>query len=160
MKKAIFGFAAIALLAACGGGSGPENTATSYLTALKDQKWDEATALGTEETKANIEFMKSSGTSPVTDVKDLKCEVSNDTTATCSFCCDAENAASDIQLVKRGDKWLVNEPKEMDMGGEGDDMLGDIEEELTNTMDSAMTELEGALEEGDVEGESEEAAAE
>ncbi len=155
MKKAIFGFAAIALLAACGGGSGPENTATSYLTALKDQKWDDAIALGTEETKANIEFMKTSGTSPVTDVKDLKCEVANDTTATCSFCCDAENAASDIQLVKRGDKWLVNEPKEMDMGGEGDDMLGDIEEELTNTMDSAMTELEGAM-----EGEGEEASAE
>ncbi len=155
MKKAIFGFAAIALLAACGGGSGPENTATSYLSALKDQKWDDAIALGTEETKANIEFMKTSGTSPVTDVKDLKCEVANDTTATCSFCCDAENAASDIQLVKRGDKWLVNEPKEMDMGGEGEDMLGDIEEELTNTMDSAMTELEGAM-----EGEGEEASAE
>jgi hypothetical protein len=155
MKKAIFGFAAIALLAACGGGSGPENTATSYLTALKDQKWDDAIALGTEETKANIEFMKTSGNSPVTDVKDLKCEVANDTTATCSFCCDAENAASDIQLVKRGDKWLVNDPKEMDMGGEGDDMLGDIEEELTNTMDSAMTEIEGAM-----EGEGEEASAE
>jgi hypothetical protein len=154
MKKAIFGFAAVALLAACGGGSGPENTATSYLTALKDQKWDDAIALGTEPTKANIEFMKSSGTSPVTDVKDLKCEVSNDTTATCSFCCDAENAASDIQLVKRGDKWLVNEPKEMgEMGGE--DMMENIEDELTESMDSAMTEIEGA-----VEGEGEEAAAE
>jgi hypothetical protein len=144
MKKVLFGVLAIAFLASCGAkGNGPEKVATEYLNALKNKEWDKAKALGNEETKAKIDGIKGfGGDAGITEVKDVKCEV-KENEAECSFCCMKEGGSSKLKLVKEGDKWIVNDKKEMggaDLGAELDSAATQVEETLSTEMDNATSE--------------------
>lgn len=132
MKK-YFGIIAVALVAlfivACSGGNGPEKTAEEYLKALSEGNYDKAMELGTEQTKSMLGFIKSmsGGKAPEekTEVKDIKCTLAGDTAATCTYCCTRDGAEDKLELVKSGEKWLVETNKENPMGGDGDMMGGD-----------------------------------
>lgn len=144
MKKVLFGVLAIAFLASCGAkGNGPEKVATEYLNALKNKEWDKAKALGNEDTKAKIDGIKGfGGDAGITEVKDVKCEV-KENEAECSFCCMKEGGSSKLKLVKEGDKWIVNDKKEMggsDLGAELDSAATQVEETLSTEMDNATSE--------------------
>lgn len=144
MKKVLFGVLAIAFLASCGAkGNGPEKVATEYLNALKNKEWDKAKALGNEDTKAKIDGIKGfGGDAGITEVKDVKCEV-KENEAECSFCCMKEGGSSKLKLVKEGDKWIVNDKKEMggaDLGAELDSAATEVEETLSTEMDNATSE--------------------
>ncbi|MCX7744803.1 MAG: hypothetical protein N2167_09610 [Flavobacteriales bacterium] len=144
MKKVLFGVLAIAFLASCGAkGNGPEKVATEYLNALKNKEWDKAKALGNEDTKAKIDGIKGfGGDAGITEVKDVKCEV-KENEAECSFCCMKEGGSSKLKLVKEGDKWIVNDKKEMgggDLGAGLDSAATQVEETLSTEMDNATTE--------------------
>jgi hypothetical protein len=130
MKKVILGVFAIGLLAACGGET-PDSVATAYLTALKDKKWEEAKALGTDRTKSYVGTFESlpNMESGITEVKDVKCETSSDTSATCSFCCSNDGKTS-LSLVKRNGKWLVDDGKQMPEMGE-EPMMEEMEGDST-----------------------------
>lgn len=144
MKKVLFGVLAIAFLASCGAkGNGPEKVATEYLNALKNKEWDKAKAMGNEDTKAKVDGIKGfGGDAGITEVKDVKCEV-KENEAECSFCCMKEGGSSKLKLVKEGDKWIVNDKKEMgggDLGAELDSAATEVEEALSTEMDNATTE--------------------
>lgn len=143
MKKVLFGVLAIAFLASCGAkGNGPEKVATEYLNALKNKEWDKAKALGNEDTKAKIDGIKGfGGDAGITEVKDVKCEV-KENEAECSFCCMKEGGSSKLKLVKEGDKWIVNDKKEMggaDLGAELDSAATGVEDTLSTEMDNATS---------------------
>lgn len=144
MKKVVFGVLAIAFMASCGAkGHGPEKVATDYLNALKNKEWDKAKELGNEDTKAKIDGIKSfGGDVGIIEVKDVKCEV-KDNEAECSFCCMKDGESSTLKLVKEGNKWIVNDKKEMggaDLGAELDTAVTEVEETLSSEMDSLTTE--------------------
>ncbi len=144
MKKVLFGVLAIAFLASCGAkGNGPEKVATEYLNALKNKEWDKAKALGNEDTKAKVDGIKGfGGDAGITEVKDVKCEV-KENEAECSFCCMKEGGSSKLKLVKEGDKWIVNDKKEMgapELGAELDSTATEIQDSLSTQMDNATTE--------------------
>lgn len=121
--------AAVSLLVSCQG-SGPEAAVKGYLTALKDKKVDEAKKYGTETTQNMLETLNQLKMLPeVTEIKDIKCNV-QDSTATCTFCCMKEGK-NELNLVKRGEKWLVNEKKE------GGDMNQNPEQPADSTATSA-----------------------
>jgi len=146
MKKVLFGLLAIAFLASCGAkGNGPEKVAIEYLNALKNKEWDKAKALGNEDTKAKIDVFKQfGGDAGITEVKDVKCEV-KENDAECSFCCMKEGGSSKLKLVKEGDKWIVNDKKEMggvDLGAELDSAATDVEDSLSTEMDNVTSNTE------------------
>lgn len=119
---------AASVLVSCEG-SGPEAAVKGYLTALKDKKVDDAKKFGTETTQNMLETLNQLKMLPeVTEIKDIKCNV-QDTTATCTFCCMKEGK-NELKLVKRSDKWLVDEKKE---GG------GDMEMKSDQAADSTAT---------------------
>lgn len=148
MKKVLFGVLAIAFMASCGAkGNRPEKVATDYLNALKNKEWDKAKEMGNEDTKAKIDGIKGfGGDAGITEVKDVKCEV-KDNEAECSFCCMKEGGSSKLKLVKEGDKWIVNDKKEMggaDLGAELDSVATGVEDTLSTEMDNATTEMDNA----------------
>jgi len=125
-------FAALILVAvfvyACSGGKGPEGSAKSYLEAYNAKDFEKAKEFATEETKGMLDFMKNIAAmggekqepAEKKEIKDIKCNVEGDSTATCSFCCNEQGAEDKVSLKKVGDKWLVHQPKESNpMGGEG-----------------------------------------
>lgn len=121
---------AASVLVSCEG-SGPEAAVKGYLTALKDKKVDEAKKFGTETTQNMLETLNQLKMLPeVTEIKDIKCNV-QDTTATCTFCCMKEGK-NELKLVKRGDKWLVDQKKE------GGDMEMNTEQPQDTTATSGM----------------------
>jgi len=150
MKKVFFGILAVAFLASCGPkGNGPEKVASEYLNALKNKEWDKAKALGNEDTKAKVDGIKGfGGDAGITEVKDVKCTVT-DNTATCTFCCMKEGDGK-VNMVKEGDKWIVNDKKEganMDMGTDTMTTTPPVEgDSLSGAMDNAAgtTTTEGA----------------
>ncbi|MCS6981198.1 MAG: hypothetical protein N2110_05275 [Flavobacteriales bacterium] len=90
---------------------GPEAAVKNYLTALKDKKVDEAKKYSTESTQNMLDALNQLKMLPeITEIKDIKCDV-KDTAATCTFCCMKEGK-NELKLVKRGEKWLVDEKKE------------------------------------------------
>lgn len=130
LTKFFAGAFAVAVLASCGSGSGPDKVATDYLTALKDKNVTKAKELGTKDTQDMLETLNSMNMLPVIEeVKDVKC-TENGNEATCTYCC-SKDGDTEIKLVKEGDKWLVNEKKEG----------GNAEPELTEPAveDSAAT---------------------
>lgn len=141
MKKLFVGVLAVAFFASCGGKvGGPEKVATDYLNALKNKEWDKAKALGNEDTKAKVDGIKSfGGDAGITEVKDVKCDV-KETEAVCTFCCMKEGA-NQIKLVKDGEKWIVNDKKEM-----GTDLGTELEESLDGALDTLSNEMDAALE--------------
>ncbi len=130
-------FAAVALIAvfvvACSGGNGPETNAKAYLDALNAEDFDKAKEFATEDTKGMLDFMKQIATmggekkeaKEKKEIKDLKCTVEGDTTATCTYM--AGDKEEKLNMKKSGEKWLVHQPKENPMGGgeEGGAMEGD-----------------------------------
>jgi hypothetical protein len=132
---------AIALVAvfivSCGGSEGPETTAKAYLDAITAKDFEKAKEFSTEESKAMLDMLKQFASmggeqekSEAATYSDLKCTVSGDTTAVCTYK-SAEKEES-INLKKVDAKWLVHQPKENPMGGEMDgamDGAGEMMEE-------------------------------
>ncbi|NVO03254.1 MAG: DUF4878 domain-containing protein [Bacteroidetes bacterium] len=116
---------AIALLAvititSCKNSNTPEKVAESYLKAIAEKNYDEAKKLATEESAASIDMLKSMDTGK--DAKDakkegkvegMKCDVQGEK-ATCNYKQDGQDEK--IELVKKGEKWLVEMKKESPMG--------------------------------------------
>jgi hypothetical protein len=143
MKKTINFLTALVIglsMVACSGGAGPEKTAEKYLQFLAAGELDKAAELGTEDTKQLLGLLKSfmgdEKPENPNEVKDVKCEVSEDgETATCTYCCTEEGESDKIDMKKVGGKWLVDMKKETpdfdDMDFDMDfDMDMDFEEEL------------------------------
>jgi len=150
--KNVFRFTLVALIAvaisACGGSKGdtPEAVAEQFAKALNDKKFDAAKKLGTEATGQMLDMIASMSAlggddgEKVKEFKDFKAEV-NGEAAKVTYLADGKTEMLD--LVKKGDKWLV------DMKKEGPDM-GDLGEGF----DSMMEDLEGLgeeMEEGEEE---------
>jgi hypothetical protein len=112
LAKFFAGTFAVAVLASCSGGNGPDKVASAYLNALKEKNYEKAKELGTKDTKDMLDALVKSQMAPeVTEVKDVKC-TEDGNTATCTYCCSKDGKNS-LKLIKEGDKWLVNEKKEM-----------------------------------------------
>ena len=141
MKKSLNLFAAIAIavfMVACSGDSKePEKTAEKYLNFLAEGNYDEASKLGTEDTKQMLNFLKSlsGGQKPekVNEVKDVKCTVGEDgETAECTYCCNEEGGDDKIDMKKIEGNWLVDMKKENPMEGMNfeEDMEGAFEDSI------------------------------
>lgn len=145
--------AAIALVAvfvyACSGGSSPEKNAKEYLDAMNAEDFDKAKEFCTKETGGMLDMMKSLTASmgskkdtskTEVEIKDLKCVISGDTTAVCTYCCTKEGQPGELKMKKEGDKWLAHQPKENPMGG--DESGGEIPlSDTSAVMPSADTSM-------------------
>lgn len=103
---------ALVILANCGGKKGPEGVAEKFLQHLNKKEYAEAKKLGTEATQQMISFLESfPSDEPVEDMKieDMKC-TEDGATATCAYKENGKEAS--INLVKEGEVWLVDMPKE------------------------------------------------
>lgn len=104
---------AVVILANCGGKNGPDAVAEKFLQHLNKKEYAEAKKLGTEATQQMIGFLESfPSDEPVEELKieDMKCTEEADK-ATCNYKENGKDAT--INLVKQGDAWLVDMPKEM-----------------------------------------------
>lgn len=111
LTKFLAGAFAVALLASCGGKNGADKAATEYLNALKDKNYTKAKELGTKNTQDMLDALTSMNMAPViNEVKDVKCTEEGDK-ASCTYCC-AQDGKNTLNLVKEGEKWLVDEKKE------------------------------------------------
>lgn len=121
MKYLKLSFAALTavLIYSCSGKTGPEAVTESYLTAVNNNDSTKIAELLTRESKdtytnnREIAEMFFLGMHRGKEVKDIKCEVSGDTTAVCSFCCASEDKPGQVNLVKEGNDWKVDWKKEM-----------------------------------------------
>jgi hypothetical protein len=148
---------AIALVAvfivSCGGSEGPETTAKAYLDAITAKDFEKAKEYSTEESKAMLDMLKQfasmGGEQEKTEAatySDLKCTVSGDTTAVCTYK-SAEKEES-INLKKVEAKWLVHQPKENPMGGEMDNAMeegGEMMQEGADTVQQVAAPAEEAV---------------
>jgi hypothetical protein len=111
LTKFLAGAFAVAVLASCGGKNGADKIATDYLNALKDKNYTKAKELGTKNTQDMLDALTSMNMAPVIEeVKDVKCTEEGNK-ATCTYCC-AKDGKNTLNLIKEGDKWLVDEKKE------------------------------------------------
>jgi len=137
LTKLFAGVFAASILASCGGGNTPDKAATEFLTAVKAGDKAKYEAVSTDATKS----MMSNGGLTIAEVKDVKCTNTSDTTATCTYCCEKDKTeSSNLNLVKRSDKWLVDMKKEANN-------LGSAMQEMTSGLEAAgdsATETEGA----------------
>lgn len=104
---------AIVILANCGGKKGPEAVAEKFLKHMSKKEYAEAKKLGTKATQDMIAFLESfPSDEPAEEVKieDMKCTVEGDK-ATCTYKENGKDAT--INLVKEGEEWKVDMPKEM-----------------------------------------------
>ncbi|MDD3876816.1 MAG: hypothetical protein PHT69_09355 [Bacteroidales bacterium] len=120
MKKIVLSlvvvFLAVLALNSCKDANSPEAIAEKYLTHMAKHEWEQAKALGTEDTQSMIAFKMDSeeGEGAEAKIEDMKCTVTEET-AVCT--CKLDGADRTLNLVKAEDKWLVDEKKEMpDMG--------------------------------------------
>jgi len=129
LKAAAFSMIAV-FFVACSGSEGPEGNAKAYLDAFTANDFDKAKEFATEDTKDKLDFMKQIsamvGEKAAEEKKsysDLKCTVSGDTTAACTY--KSGDKEETVNMKKTGEKWLVHQPKENPMGGaeEGGDMM-------------------------------------
>lgn len=128
MKKSIKLFALLAVtsvaLFSCSNSQKPEDVATQFTKAMKEQKWEEAKKLSDEETKGIIDLVSSMGKmgdsgSKSNDAKKasaeelifVKSEV-KDSTAIVYFKDKATSKEEQIPLKKINGKWLVAMKKE------------------------------------------------
>jgi hypothetical protein len=144
---------AVALIAvfvyACGGKDTPEKNAKAYLDAMNGEDFDKAKEFCTKETGSMLDMMKSLTASmgavnkdakkEKVEIKDLKCTVSGDTTAVCTYCCTKEGKPGELKMKKEGDKWLAHQPKENPMGGgkQGEEIPMDTTSAATEMMDTS-----------------------
>ncbi|MBL0911501.1 MAG: hypothetical protein IBJ09_03935 [Bacteroidia bacterium] len=137
LTKLFAGVFAASILASCGGGNTPDKAATEFLNAVKAGDKAKYEAVSTEATKS---MMTNSGLK-IADVKDVKCTNTSDTTATCTYCCEeGKTESSNLNLVKRSDKWLVDMKKEAGLN----DAMNSMTEGLEAAGDSAAGAVEAA----------------
>jgi hypothetical protein len=146
MKKVLLGMFAIGLLTACSGTS-PESVATTYLNALKDKDWEKAKSVGTDGTKEYVsQWLETEQLEAgITEVKDVKCTVSEDgKSAECTFCCSDGNKEKIAMIKDDKGNWLVDDSKEMpDLSNFGQDWEDEEwSDEEGEEMDSASVEAE------------------
>jgi predicted small lipoprotein YifL len=128
---------AVVILANCGGKKGPESVAEKFLKHLNKKEYAEAKKLGTQATVDMIAFLESfPSDEPVEDIKieEMKCTEEGEK-AKCTY---KENGnPAEINLVKEGDAWKVDMPKEMPT----DDLSFDeeiLEEEVTEEVSEVV----------------------
>jgi hypothetical protein len=143
LTKFLAGAFAVALLASCGGKNGADKAATEYLNALKDKNYTKAKELGTKNTQDMLDALTSMNMAPqIDEVKDVKCtETEEGKKASCTYCC-AKDGKNTLNLVKEGEKWLVDEKKE---GGAPSEDI-DMEEPAPADSGAASTEAAPAEE--------------
>lgn len=95
--------------------SGPEAVAKDFVMALDSKDYDKAKSLGTDDTKAMVDLIKSlAGMAPASDkhakIDKMDCKVDGDK-GTCTYCCTAEGAEDKVELVQKDGKWLVDMKK-------------------------------------------------
>lgn len=110
------------VLAACGGGSSPEDATKSFVQALSDGNCDKALEMAVDDAKKTVQASVDSECEGFkTEIKSVKCEVEGET-ATCL--CEEKRTGMDVKwnydLKKVSDDWKVsNYNKDMgDLGGE------------------------------------------
>jgi hypothetical protein len=116
---------ALVILVNCGGKNGPESVAEKFLQHLNKKEYAEAKKLGTEATQQMISFLESfPSDEPVEELKieDMKCTEEGEK-ATCTYKENGKDAT--INLVKEGEAWLVDMPKE----SPSEDVIEDVEVE-------------------------------
>ncbi len=115
---------AIVAFNSCKKSDTPEAVAEKYLKAIGTQKFDDAKALVTEESKATIDFMaqmvtmggeeaKKAAAEAKVEIKDMKCETKEDAAdCTCKVNDGKKEEETKLHLVKKDGKWLVEQKKE------------------------------------------------
>ncbi|MDD2411392.1 MAG: DUF4878 domain-containing protein [Bacteroidales bacterium] len=137
MKKVlslVLVFAAVVSFSSCKK-SGPEAVAEAYLTNIAKMDFEKAKEFVTEDSKATIDFLaqmagmageeaKKQATEAKVEIKDMKCEVTEDkAVCNCTVVTGEKSEAETLNLVKEGDKWLVVQTKETPDMGEMDEEL-------------------------------------
>lgn len=158
MKKSIQLFALLlvssVVLFSCSNSQKPEDVATQFTKAMKEQNWEEAKKLSDEETKGLIELMASfskmgDSASKSNDVKKasaeelifVKSEV-KDSTAIVYFKDKATSKEEKIPMRKVNGKWLVAIKKEgMNKEGMGGDNSASGTMDTTGMQNTADTSL-------------------
>jgi hypothetical protein len=158
MKKSIQLFALLLIssvvLFSCSNSQKPEDVATQFTKAMKEQKWEEAKKLSDEETKGLIELMASfskmgDSASKSNDVKKasaeelifVKSEV-KDSTAIVYFKDKATSKEEKIPMRKVNGKWLVAIKKEgLNKEGMGGDNSASGSMDTTGMQNTADTSL-------------------
>jgi hypothetical protein len=113
----LFSFFAVTFTACKDKKNTPEYVTEAFLKAFQALKFDEAAALGTQETASLVNMMTSMMAmvgekekpkpEPWEPLKSINCKVVKDTTAVCTCQTAKAEKPSDINLRKRGGKWLV-----------------------------------------------------
>lgn len=158
MKKIIQLFALLlvssVVLFSCSNSQKPEDVATQFTKAMKEQNWEEAKKLSDEETKGLIELLSSfskmgDSASKSNDVKKasaeelifVKSEI-KDSTAIVYFKDKATSKEEQIPLKKINGKWLVAIKKEgMNKEGMGGDNSASGTMDTTGKQNTADTSL-------------------
>ncbi len=128
---------AVVILANCGSKKGPESVAEKFLQHLNKKEYAEAKKLGTKATQDMIAFLESFPSEEAVEeitIEEMACTVEGET-ATCAYKENGKDAT--INLIKEGEEWKVDMPKEMP--------------EDTMSLDEGVEELEEVAEE--IEGE-------
>lgn len=130
--------AAVILFTACGGGESPKAVAQKFITAIEDKKFDDAAALGTEDTKKAVQMLQSFASMMPADAKKKEFEFGEEKVdgdkATVSYKEKGTDKEQTVNLVKQDGKWLVSMSKEEMTGGSGSESA-----EPTAPVDSAAT---------------------
>jgi hypothetical protein len=115
---------AVVAFNSCKKSDSPEAIAEKYVKAIETQKFDEAKALVTEDSKATIEMMQSmvamggeeakkAAADAKVEIKDMKCDTKGDASdCTCKVNNGKEDKEQKLHLVKKDGKWLVEQKKE------------------------------------------------
>ena len=158
MKKSIQLFALLLIssvvLFSCSNSQKPEDVATQFTKAMKEQNWEEAKKLSDEETKGLIELMATfskmgDSASKSNDVKKasaeelifVKSEV-KDSTAVVYFKDKATSKEEKIPMRKVNGKWLVAIKKEgLNKEGMGGDNSASGSMDTTGMQNTADTSL-------------------
>lgn len=114
--------AAVILFTSCGGsGDSPKAVAQKFITALEDKKWDDAAALGTEDTKKAVQMLQSFASMMPQDAKKKEYEFGEEKVdgdkATVSYKEKGTDKEQTVNLVKQDGKWLVSMSKDEMSGG-------------------------------------------
>lgn len=129
--KLTVAFLAVVFLNSCSSNS-PEKVAEKFLNHLNKKEYAEAKKMATKESESWIDMMSSLGTGDTKDqkqpgkIEDLKCKTEADKSV-CTYKQDGKDET--LNLIKQGDKWLVDMKKENPM----------------NTMTNTMNTLGNAL---------------
>lgn len=122
---------AVVFLNSCSSNS-PEKVAEKFLNHLNKKEYAEAKKLATKESESWIDMMSSVGTGDAKEqkepgkIEDLKCKTDADKSV-CTYKQDGKEET--LNLIKQGDKWLVDMKKENPM----------------NTMTNSLNDLGNAL---------------